>query len=100
MPIASEIVVVSIALLVFGLLLVLTVPRFRSKETVVFHLALYAALGLFSNLSLLVNLLKVTTLSPINHYLTIQFTLLAMILTFGALTLNFLKREQRSLITY
>ena len=100
MPIASEIIVVSIALLVFGLLLVLTVPRFHSRETVVFHLALYAALGLFLNLSLLVNLLKVTTLSPINHYLTIQFTLLAMILTFAALTLNFLKREQRSLITY
>jgi signal transduction histidine kinase len=100
MPIISEIIVVSIALLVFGLLLVLTVPRFRSRETLVFHLALYSALGFFLNLSLLVSLLGVTTLSPINHYLTIQFILLALVLTFGALTLNFLRREQRTLITY
>lgn len=100
MPIASEITIISIALLVFGLLLVLMVPRFPSRETIVFHLGLFAALGLFLNLSLLVSLLQITTLSPINQYLTIQFTLLAMILTFGALTLNFLKREQKSLISY
>jgi signal transduction histidine kinase len=100
MPIASEIIVVGIALLVFGLLLVATVSRLRARETVVFHLAIYAGLGLFLNLSLLVSLLKVTTLAPISQFFTNQFTLLALILTFGALTLNFLKREQKTLITY
>src|SRR5262245_57840667 len=100
MPIATEIVFVAITLLVFGLLLVLAVPRFRARETVVFHLALYGGLGLFFSLSLLVSLLNVTTLSPTNQYYTNQFTLLALILTFGAMTLNFLKREQRTLVTY
>ncbi len=100
MPIASEIIFVGIALLVFGLFLVSTVSRIRSRETVVFHLAIYSALGLFLNLSFLVSLLEVTTLAPINQYYTNQFTLLALILTFGALTLNFLKREQKSILTY
>ncbi|MBE7552366.1 MAG: GAF domain-containing sensor histidine kinase [Anaerolineales bacterium] len=100
MPIAPEIVFVAIVLLVFSLLLILAVSRFRARETVVFHLALYAGLGFFLGLSLLVSLLNVTTLSPINQYYTNQFILLALILTFGALTLNFLKRDQKTLVTY
>jgi signal transduction histidine kinase len=100
MPIASELIIVGIALLVFGLLLVSTLSRIRTRETVVFHLALYSALGLFLGLALLVSLLKVTTLAAINQYYTNQFTLLALILTFGALTLNFLKREQKTLVIY
>jgi hypothetical protein len=100
MPIATEIIFVGIALLVFGLLLVSTVSRWRTRESVVFHLTSYAALGVFLNLSLLVILLKVTTLAPISQYYTTQFTLLALILTFGALTLNFLKRERKTVLIY
>lgn len=100
MPIASEIIIVGLALLVFGLLLVVTVSRLRAREGVDIHLALYAALGVFLNLSLLVGLLQVTTLAPISQYYTSQFTLLALILTFGALTLSFLKRERKTLLIY
>ncbi|NJN93785.1 MAG: hypothetical protein HC875_06695 [Anaerolineales bacterium] len=100
MPIASEIIIVGLDLLVFGLLLAVIVPRLRTREGVDIHLTLYAGLGIFLNLSLLVSLLQVTTLAPISQYYTSQSTLLALILTFGALTLSFLKRERKTLLTY
>jgi signal transduction histidine kinase len=95
-----EIIFVSIALLVFGLLLVITLSRLRSRETILFHLGLYSALGLILSLSLLTGLLQVSTL-PVNTQILInQFALLALILTFGGLTLNFLKKEHRTLTIY
>jgi signal transduction histidine kinase len=100
MPIASEIVTVAVSLLVFGLLLVVALSRLRSREPVVYHLTLFAALGLFLGLTSLTRLLEVTTLPVSNHLLVNQFTLLALILTFGALTLSFLKRASKRLIIY
>ncbi|MFN8458731.1 MAG: GAF domain-containing protein [Anaerolineae bacterium] len=100
MPVVSEIVVVSIGLFLFGLLLLVTVSRLRSKEMMVSHLALYAALGVALNLSLLVGLLRVTNLSSEAHALANQFMLVALALTYGALTLSFLKKERRQLTNY
>jgi signal transduction histidine kinase len=100
MPIASEITVVALALLVFGLLLVVTLSRLRFREMVVYHLTLYTALGLSLNLSLLTGLLGVTTLPLANHSVANEFTLLALVLSFGALTLSFLKREPKHLAAY
>lgn len=100
MPIASEVIVVSIGLFIFGLLLLVTISRLRSKEMVVSHLAIYAALGIALNLSLLVGLLEVTNLSSDAHALANQFILVALALTYGALTLSFLKKERRLLTHY
>ncbi len=100
MPAVSEIVVVSIGLLVFGLLLLVTISRLRSKEMMVSHLALYTTLGMSLNLSLLVGLLQVTNLSPEAHALANQFILATLVLTYGALTLSFLKKERRLLTNY
>ncbi len=100
MPLVSEIIFVSIALLVFGLLLGITISRLRSRETILFHLGLYSALGFFLSLSLLAGLLQVSNLLANTQALINQFALLALILIFGGLTLNFLKKEQKTLTIY
>ena len=93
----SEIVITSITLMFFGLLLVLAGLRLRSKEPVVFHLILYIGLGFVSNLSRLMAGLNMTTLPTTTYSLLTEFTLLAMVLVFGALTLSFLKKERKIL---
>jgi hypothetical protein len=100
MTIASEIIFVTIALLVFGLLLVITIFRLRSREVILFHLGLYSAMGVFLSLSLLAGLLQVTSLPAHTQALINQFALLALILVFGGLTLNFLKKEQNTITSY
>ncbi len=100
MPVAFESIIVSIAALVFGLLLAVTAPRIRTRELTVHHLALYALMGLFSNIALLIGLLQVANIPVIAFTLATQFGLLALILTFGALTLTFVKQSQRVLISY
>ncbi len=101
MIIIPEIVITSIVLLAFGLLLVLAILRLRSREPVIFYLALYVILGLLSSLSQLMTLLSVTPLTNIITYEQVtEFGLLAMIVSFGALTLNFLKKKRNILIGY
>lgn len=97
----TEITIISIALLTFGLMLVLAALRIRSQEAIIFHLALYAAIGLISGLSLLLTRLGVSVpLRGISYPLTTEFTLLALVITFGALTINLQKKETRFLIGY
>jgi signal transduction histidine kinase len=96
----STSIVVAIALVVFGLLLVLSASRLRSKELVTYHLTLYVGLGFFLSLTRLMDLLQVVIIANIEHNLVVQFALLAMILTFGALTLSFLRRSRERLISY
>ena len=57
----TEIVLISIALLTFGLMSVLVALRIRSQEAIIFHLALYAVLGLVLGVSLLLSRLGVST---------------------------------------
>ncbi len=101
MTIAAEIVITSIAALVFGLLVILVALRLRSRETVIFHLILYNALGLGLSVSILLGLLALTTPLSGGYYdLMAEFLALAMALSFGALTLNFLKKKLKILISY
>ncbi len=101
MIIAAEIVVTSIAILAFGLLFVLVALRFRSRESVIFHLALHIILGLLLSVAILLDLLSVSSpLGEIAFDLMVQFFALAMVLSLGALTLNFLKKEWKLLISY
>ena len=98
--ITPEIVTTAIATLVFGFLLILSALRLRSREQVAFHLFLFMGLGFLLSLLVLVDLLHFTSLSSL---LTIRFTgltQLAMILTFGALTLNFLRKVRKALLQY
>lgn len=91
--ITPEIIVAIITLLILGLLLVLAPLRWRLKEPAVYHLTLYTGLAFTSNVFILMALLDVDIDPSLLHYdLAIEFTLLAMILSFGALTLTFLKR--------
>ncbi|MEW5960810.1 MAG: ATP-binding protein [Chloroflexota bacterium] len=97
----TEIVFISIALLTFGLMLVLAMLRIRSQETIILHLALYAGLGLVLGLSLLLARLSLTLPIPgISYRLTTEFVLLAMMATFGALTFNLQKKEPKYLIVF
>lgn len=96
---APEVVVTSITLLVFGLLLLLTILRWRFVETVIVHLGLFIGLGFFTNLFLLLAWLDAPP-ANVHYVLLSQFSLLAMILTFGALTLNMLKKQRNNLLTY
>ena len=98
--ITPEIIIVSIVTLVFGLLLIPAVLRLRSQEKVVFHLLLYIGLGFLLSLFILLDLLKTTALASSIYNLLIDATQLVMILAFGALTLNFLKKERKSLLRY
>jgi signal transduction histidine kinase len=101
MIIATEIVVTSIAILAFGLLLVLVALRLRSREAVIFHLALHIILGLLLGVTTLFDLLSVSSpLGEIAFDSMAQFFGLAMVLSLGALTLNFLRKEWKLLISY
>ncbi|MCB0154781.1 MAG: HAMP domain-containing histidine kinase [Anaerolineae bacterium] len=95
-----HILVLSITTILFGLLIVPTALRLLSKERVVFHLLLYIILGLIANLSFLLAGLALTTLTEQAYLLTAHGTLLAFSLSFGALTLDFLKTEQRRILQY
>jgi len=98
---AAEIVVTSIAVLAFGLLVTLVALRVRSRESVILHLALHIILGLLLSVAILLNLLSVSSpLSKIPFDLMAQFFALAMVLSLGALALNFLKKEWNILISY
>ncbi len=98
---AAEIIATSIATLAFGLLLIIAVLRLRSREGVIIHLTLYVALGLALSSLVLISLLSPT--NPLTRSLSnllAQFVALTMILSFGALTLNFLKKKGQALIVY
>ena len=98
---AAEIVVTSITTLVFGLLLIIATLRLRSQEPAIFHLTLYMILSLALSASVLLSLLSLTNLLRGTAYnLIAQFVALAMILSFGALTLSFLKKNRRTQIIY
>ncbi len=95
-----EIVVASITSIAFSLLVVLAALRLRSRESVIFHLTLYVTFGLITSLSLLMIALAVLPLPGLAYQETTRITLLVMILSFGALTLNFLKKDKNKLIGY
>ena len=98
---AAEIVGTSIATLAFGLLLIIAVLRLRSREGVIIHLTLYVAFGLALSGLVLVSLMSPTNpLTKSLASLLAQFVALAMILSFGALTLDFLKKKGQVLIMY
>jgi len=95
-----EIVITSITLFVFTLLFISTGLGLRSKKTAVLHLIIYVGLGFLSTVFRLMTALEITTLPGTTYNLFSELTLLAMISAFGALTLNFLKRERNILIGY
>jgi len=95
-----EILINFIAVIVFGLLLVISAFRLRFKEAAVLHLTLFIALGFFSNLSQLTYTLGITPLTGTSFNPLTELLLLAMILVFGALTLSFLKKHRGILIGY
>jgi signal transduction histidine kinase len=96
-----ETLVASVTLLALGLMLVLALLRWRLKEPLIFHLGLYTGLAFFSNLFILMALLELDiALAAFRYDLATEFTLLAMILSFGALTLSFLRKRRRFLIGY
>ena len=95
-----ELITAFIATLVFGLSFILAALRLRSKEKVVFHLLLFTGLGFALSLMLLLDLLQATTLSGSIYHLLIELTQLVTILSFGALTLYFLKKGRNTLISY
>lgn len=97
--VSPEIIFASITLLLLSLLLVLTVLRWRLRGPLVFPLAIYTSLSLLVNLFILLALSDMTT-THLNYPLTIEFNLLALILSFGALTLTFLRKTKRGLWSY
>ncbi len=99
-PEIAKIIVVAIALLIFGLLLVLGVSRLRSKEFLIYYFTLYTGLGFLLNLALLMSLMDVATLAGINYNLLVEFALLAQALAFGALTLNFIRKNHQVIMIY
>ncbi len=87
--------------LIFGLLFILTALRLLSEEKVVFHSVLSMALGLVVSLTtLLTHFESVTFLSIEGYELVAQAALLAFTLSFGALTLDFIKTDRRLIINY
>lgn len=101
MSVIPEIVVASVASVIFGLLLVVTALRLRSREPVVTSLALLVVLGLVVSLSRLMTVLAVTPLvSTIPYQQVSEVALLGTILVFGGLTLTLLRRQTNYLIGY
>src|SRR5262245_51413113 len=96
---SPEVIFASITLLLLGLLLILALLRWHLRGALIFHLIIFTSLSLLVNLLTLMALLDVTT-TPLNYPLTIEFTLLAQALSFGALTLAFLKKAKRGLSSY
>ena len=95
-----DILLLSITTALFGLLIIPTSLRLLTKERVVFHLLLYVGVGLVANVSILLAQVGLTTFSDQAFALFDQAILLLLILTFGALTLDFLKKEQGHLLKY
>ncbi len=95
-----EIVTTSIALLAFGLLSVLAGLRLRSNKAAALHLFIFAGFGFFLSLFRLMTTLNITALTEITYNQLGELALLAMILAFGALTLNFLNKKKNVLISY
>ena len=98
--ISLELVVTSIALLVFSLLLVLAAFRVRLKDVSVLLLTLYLALGVVATLSHLTDTLQLTQLPGTDDIPFSELALLAMVLTFGGLTLAFLRKPRSALLGY
>lgn len=99
--ILPELIIVVITLLAFSLLFILTALRIRSRTPVIYHLALYLALGLGLSAARLAML--VTATPPVGYtvyHFTSRLLLLAFVLAFGILTLNFLKKSRRTLTVY
>ncbi|MCB0208497.1 MAG: GAF domain-containing sensor histidine kinase [Anaerolineae bacterium] len=94
-----EIILVSLCLFVFGALQVITILRWRLVDTIFVHLGVCVSLGFFANMCMLLDLLGVTT-KALNYELSIQLSLLGMILTFGGLTLTLLKKNRNDLFIY
>ena len=95
-----QIVFIFITLLAFGLLSVLAGLRLRSKKASVIHLLIFASLGFLSGLFQLMTVLEMTAPPGVSYALLSEFILLAMVLAFGALTLNFLNKGKNFLIGY
>lgn len=96
----SNSIIVAASLVVFGLLLVLSASRLQLREMVSYLLTLYVGLGFFLSLTRLMDLLQVVIIANIEHDLVVQFTLLAMMLMFTAMTLCFLRRSPKRLLPY
>lgn len=94
-----EIILILLCLLIFGVLQVLVILRWRLVDTLVVHLGVCVSLGFFATLCLLLDWLEVTT-NALNYELSIQFSLLAMILTFGGLSLSLLKKKRTTFFIY
>ena len=93
--------IVWITSILFGLLLIPTSLRLLSKERVVFHLLLFAGMGLAANASiLLADLQLLTPFSDDFYHLIAEVALLGVILSFGAMTLDFLKTTRLRLVGY
>jgi signal transduction histidine kinase len=95
-----ELFVIPISLIAFGLLLLMAVLRLRSQQSVVYHLGLHAGLGFLASLSRLLEVLEFTTLPTLTLDAFTEAALLALVLSFGALTLNFLQKKRNLLIGY
>lgn len=102
LDVLPAILIASTGVSAFALLVVLTALRIRSREAVVYHLALYALLGLLLNVLQLLAAMPLGTLvrTVATDSLITDFIPLALVLTFGALTFDFLKRETRQLVVY
>lgn len=95
-----ELIISSIALLVFGLFLAMAALRLRSEKIIILHLVLFAGLGFVSNLFQLMVLLEIRPWPAIAPDLFSQLGSWAMILAFGALTLKFVNIKPQLLIGY
>ncbi|MCB0168191.1 MAG: GAF domain-containing protein [Anaerolineae bacterium] len=91
--------IIVIVLIGFVLLLILAGLRVRSRQTIVMHLTLYLSLGVLSNLSRLLVAFSDEASTPPSSLLADCF-FLALVATFGALTLIFLEREKNHLLSY
>lgn len=96
--ISPEVIFASTTLLLLGLLLILALLRWHLRGALIFHLVIFTSLSLLVNLLILMAFLDVTT--QLNYPLTVEFTLLALALSFGALTLAFLRKAKRGLGSY
>ena len=96
-----EIIALSTASVLFGIMLIPTALRLRSRENVVVHLLLYMSIGLITLLAILVPKLEIIpTFNDDLYHLISQGALLTLLITFGALTLGFLKKERATLLKY
>jgi signal transduction histidine kinase len=97
----TEIVVICIAIVGFALLIILGALRLRSRESVLFYLILYTAAGMYLSVVLLLARFSPAGYSAANLYWWLtHFGLLVVALTFGSLTLSFLKKSSRQLLIY